>query len=170
MNPLDQQLDQLTFLASNPAGATRAQIELKGILPEGFKPNSGEPAPAVTVTMEADTYAAGFSLLAFLHDNPGDLAALWMEELLTPEQVQAVRDTPENSDDFMDSAAAVHDPYLRFSAPLTMTFQGAGLPETAQSMELSISAPSARIGVNLFHELTTPDRLSRLADNLYAAR
>lgn len=41
MNPVDHHLDQLTFLASNPAGSARAEIELKGILPDSFKPNAG---------------------------------------------------------------------------------------------------------------------------------
>lgn len=169
MNPLDQHLDQLTFLASHPAGATRAQIELIGILPDSFKPNRGEPSPAVTVILEADTYAAGFSMLAFLHDNPGDLAALWMKEILTEEQAAAVVASPQDSKDFMTEASALHDPYLEFSAPFSMSIQAAGLPGVVQGTTLSMIAPSARIGINLFHELTTPDRLSRLAADLHAS-
>lgn len=168
MNPLDQHLDQLAFLASNPAGPIRAQIELEGILPDSFKPNGGEPEPAVTVTIESDTYASGLSMLSFLHDNPGDLAALWMNEILSPEQRQEVRASPENSESFMESAAAIHEPYAVLSTPLSMTVKGVGLPEVAHGTTLTISAPSVRIGVNLFFELTTADRLSRLAQGLHS--
>lgn len=165
---MDRHLDRLSFLASNPEGTTVAQIELKGILPESFMPNTGEAEPAVTVTMEADTYAAGLGMLAFLHDHPGDLAALWMKEALTPEQLEAVRSSPQDSESFMAAADAVNEPYLEFSAPLSMTIQVDGLRETTQGTTLTISAPSVRIGINLFHELTTPDRLSGLAENLHS--
>lgn len=119
--------------------------------------------------MEADTYAAALGMLAFLHDNPGDLAALWMNEVLTPEQAEAVRAPPEDSGSFMAEAAAVREPYAALSAPLSMTVRIDGLPEMMQGATLSISAPSVRVGVNLLHELTAPERLSGLAANLYSS-
>lgn len=166
MEPM-QTLDR-NYLASHPEGDEKARITMSvPIGPEFNIPANPDGTPAtISIGVTAENYLSALAALGHHHERVDELILVWLCELLTPEQIEAVNQLPDDAEDvpYVEEASnRIHHEYLTFATNAEITRPGT---EEKEEVLIAIKAPSLTTGLMAFTEATTPRALTNLAIGL----
>lgn len=156
------------YLATHPEGDEKAVFTLTTNVPGrlDLKPNPDGTAPSISVKVVADTFLAALTILTQMHDDQDDMLLAWISEHLTPEQIKALDEMPDDdapAPAFLKEAANdVHEEFLTFEVTAGATFEVNG-EDVPMEAEITITAPSIASGMGAFRHLTTPKMLTSAA-------
>ena len=147
------------YLATHPEGEEKADITLSAAVPEkmGLALNPDGSRPQITIKVIGETYMSVLALLDSLHDDSNPLLAGLMCELLTEEEMEAYDSLEQAGPLLKERFAEVAVPFRTFTLPLEADDEEA---------TIAITAPSAKVGAEAFHHLTSPQFLQSTAINL----
>lgn len=144
------------YLATHPSGDEKADIELSAAVPEkmGLDLNPDGSRPQITIKVTGETYMSVLSVLDSLHDDPNPLLAGLMNELLTEEEMEGFDSLEQAGPLLKERFAEVTVPFKTFTVELEAD---------GDDFTIAVTAPSAKVGAEAFHYLTSPRLLQNTA-------
>ena len=144
------------YLATHPAGDEKADIELSAAVPEnmGLDLNPDGSRPQITIKVTGETYLGVLTLLDSLHDDSNPLLMGLMNDLLTEEELEAFDSLEQAGPLLKERFAEVTVPFKTFAVELDAD---------GEDYTIAITAPTAKVGAEAFHYLTSPRLLQNTA-------
>lgn len=144
------------YLATHPAGDEKAEITLSASVPTnmGLELNPDGSRPQISIKVTGATYLGILGTLDSLHDDANPLLMGLMSDLLTEEEFDRFDSLEEAGPLLKERFADVVVPFRTFTVELG-TDEG--------DVTLAITAPTAKVGAEAFHHLTSPSMLTNTA-------
>lgn len=144
------------YLATHPEGDEKAEITLSASVPQnmGLELNPDGTRPQISIKVTGETYLSILGVLDALHDDANPLLLGLMNDLLTEEELDAFDSLEQAGPLLKERFATVVVPFRTFTVEL----------ETGEGdVTLAIAAPSAKVGAEALHYLTSPSMLTNTA-------